>query len=120
MKKLLCLLLGALVSTSSMAADWVTVAKGNIGKTDLDVSSLKKESNGNLTYWTKDTYFHEPRERVTLKETSCAKKQTRYLSTINYRNGLVYDVDHTISDWIYAIPDTIGGNVVNSVCSNSF
>ena len=112
MKKLLCLSLAALVSTSSIAADWLYIGSNNTDdKVYIDMSSIDK----NVPYtrfWSKiepkKSKIHNTlnlKEIKVLYEISCSSKQIRGLSyTFIYFDDRLDSLDEPQS-WNYIPPD---------------
>ena len=124
MKKLLCLSLAALVSTSSMGADWEDNGANISGdKYYIDTSSI--DNSGLYTkVWVKrigkklkTSKPKDTQESKVLYEFACASKQIRILSGVFYNFDGSMDSENTVSDWNYVPPDSIFEALMQRVCN---
>jgi hypothetical protein len=123
-KKLICLFLGALVSTSSMAANWEYVATNVRGSSFyIDRSSI--DNNGSYTkVWVKMLYKKtrkstEPNdieESMTLHEISCPLKKQHMLSMHFYKFDGSSDNYDASTEWEYIVPDSLFESIMQKVC----
>lgn len=124
MKKLLCLSLAALVSTSSIAADWVYIGTNTTGgKFYIDASSIDR--NGPyIKFWNKilfkKTENSNPtdlKESKTLYEISCSSKRIHSISHVFIPVNDELELLDTVSSWQYIPPDTISEVMMHKLCS---
>lgn len=104
MKKLLCLLLGTLVSTSSMSANWEFINYANGGEVYIDTDSIKKNKNI-LRFWIKYENIGSIVEAKYLYEINCKTEEHRMAggyAKFNSQNVIEVDSDN----WKPIAPDT--------------
>ena len=124
MKKLLCLSLAALVSTSSMGADWELSVK-DIENGDFYIDTSSIDNSGLYTkVWVKrigkklkTSKPKDAQESNMLYEMSCSSKQIRYLSGVFYNFDGSMGRENTVGDWNYVPPDSIFEALMQRVCN---
>lgn len=108
MKKLLCLSLAVLMSTSTMAANWEELGSSGLNddKYYFDTSSI--DNSGPYTkFWVKRTSKKletskpkDSQETIMVYEMSCSSKQYRAISGIFYLFDGSIHRESGIRDWI--------------------
>lgn len=118
MKKLLCLSLAVLMSTSSIAVNWRKVISYDKSTFYVDDQSITKMQNGNIKSWVKSVHSdHKDYESlVSLTETSCSETKIRLLYIAIYYNDGTADSGSPTREWIYAPPGSLWDNYIKYVC----
>ena len=118
------MLLGALVSTSSMGADWELFNK-DIKNGDFYIDNSSIDSSGPYTRFCvkrigkklKTSKPKDTQESIMLYEMSCSSKQYRAISGIFYNFDGSIDRENSIRDWNYIAPDSIIDTIMQKVCN---
>lgn len=125
MKKLLCLSLAALVSTSTMAANWELVEYGELTGHSYYIDSSSIDKNGPFARaWVqsirKKTKSSKPKDNqrsIILEEYSCSSKQYHFLSGVFYKFDGSMSADNNPTNWSYIPPGTVAETIMKRVCN---
>lgn len=128
MKK--AILLSCLIGLASpaFAADWVLVARGSNSSTisvDRD-SIMYNRASGIVTAWIlKEGYQEEYKGQTEVSnkgrsEYYCKTRQFRPLGVLYYNSmgGVIDSITLSNPSMHHVAPDTVGENIINSVCTN--
>ena len=118
-----------LISTPALASDWVLISSGpNIGDVSVDVSSATSVAES-ITIWEKWD-FKALKVKKTLKDRTISERKSRVTynckdKTFGIIQTVYYDSDGSVIDTVVnfsysapnsVVPDTIGEQIMKSVC----
>lgn len=138
MKKSILILL--FISSVSYSQDWIKVGKDNFGN-EFYISDAYLNKGGTLGYdeniiklWTKKVWIkledrRDGKNKVyynvvfkELVEFDCSEKKYRLISKNVYdsKGNLIISENSEYSDWEYAVPESAGLAVLNTVCTKFY
>ena len=126
MKKLLCLSLAVLMSTSTMAANWEELGSTRLNNNRYYIDTSSIDNSGLYTkVWVKrigkklkTSKPKDAQEARVLYELDCASKQLRGISGVFYLfDGSFINEDVPYNKWFDVVPDSIFGALMQRVCN---
>lgn len=119
MKRLLLCLALVLLASSASAVDWWPTGDNSY----LDMDSIRKLNNGNITYWVKGTSQKMQQENpqfaysLIRAEINCDREEVRIQSWVAYNHdGGVIGRDRGEDRFLPIAPGTVAGNVYDVTC----